>query len=331
MSNLSSPARQMMDEVALVYGFAITDGVASPNHNGAAVADDVDYVWCHVNLASESGLHWVKSHANLAAQLVSAFCDRNEENGIYSFGTGILLVVEDRLKSFGDDPLELGPLHVWVEPKRIITARWHPLAAPDRLRFRLQVGASPQSSVGLAIELLVEIVNDLENIGRKTISTIDALEDRVLDNESTGIAAEIGAARRQVIRLRRQVLPLRQIIARAAADLPHWASAEESSRIDTLLSRIERAGSEIVEAQEQARILQDESSARAAERTNNSMYVLTLFTVIILPLNLITGFFGMNVQGLPGVGVDGGFEAVFWGMIATFVLTVAYFKYKKWF
>ena len=331
MSHTVPTSRPLMDEVALIYGFAIKAGAAHPYHSGETVEADTDYVWYHVNLASESGLHWIKSHANLPPQLISTFCDRNEENGVYPFGSGLMIVVEDRLKMFGDDPLDLGHLHIWIEAKRIITARWHPLAAPDRLRFRLQVGLPPRTSVGLVIELLEEIVTDLENIGRKTLNTIDALEDRVLDNESKGIAAEIGAARRQVIRLRRQVLPLRQVIARAAADLPNWATAEENTSIDSLLSRIERTGSEIVEAQEQARILQDESSARAAERTNNSMYILTLFTVIILPLNLITGFFGMNVQGLPGVGVDGGFEAVFWGMIVTLIVTVAYFKYKKWF
>ena len=323
--------RQVLDEVSLIYGFSISDGVASPYHSGDTIADTVDYIWCHVNLASESGGHWVKNITNLPPQLLSAFCDRHEENGAYFFGTGLLLVVEDRLKSFGGDPLDLGPLHVWIDPKRIITARWHPLAAPDRLRFRLQVGTAAKSPVGLAIDLLGEIVTDLENIGRQTTSAIDVLEDRVLDNEFSGLAAEIGAARRQIIRLRRQVLPLRQTISRAAAQLPAWAKEDENIEIDSLLSRIERAGSEIVEAQEQARVLQEESSARAAERTNNSMYVLTLFTVIFLPLNLITGFFGMNVQGLPGVGVDGGFEAVFYGMIITLIITVAFFKFKRWF
>ena len=322
---------RMMDEVALVYGFAIRGGAATHYQSGDAITEDTDYLWCHVNLASEAGMHWIKAHAGLPPQLISTFCDKTEDDGVYPFGTGLMLAVEDRLKSFGDDPLDLGPLHVWIEQKRIITARWHPLAAPDRLRFRLQVGSAPKSPAGLAIELLDEIVTDLENIGRKTVTQIDILEDRVLESNTMGIAAEIGAARRQVIRLRRQVLPLRQVIAKAAAELPSWAHADENARIDSLLSRIEHIGGEVVEAQEQARVLQDESSARAAERTNNSMYILTLFTVIILPLNLITGFFGMNVQGLPGVGVDGGFEAVGVGMILTLVITVAFFKFKRWF
>jgi zinc transporter len=193
------------------------------------------------------------------------------------------------------------------------------------------VGTAPKTSVGLAIELMVEIVTDIENIGRKVIHTLDDLEDRVLDNDINRIAAEIGLTRRQIIRLRRQVLPLRQNISKSVTELPKWATTEEFERSDALLSRIERIGSEIVEAQEQARILQDETGARAAENTNRNMYILTLSTVIMLPLNLITGFFGMNVQGLPGVGVDGGFEWVTAGMVATLLLMLAYFKWKRWF
>ena len=322
---------RIMDEVALLYGFAVKAGIPTPYHGGDPMPEFSDYIWCHVNLATEAGRHWVQSHSGLSPQLASAFCDKTEEDGVYPYGTGVLIVVEDRLKDFVHDPLDLGLLHIWIEPRRIITGRWHSLAAPDRLKFRLQVGTAPVSSFGLGIELLNEIVTDLETMGRKVLDTVDGLEDRVLGSQTTGLASEIGTVRRQIVRLRRRIVPLRQIIAKAASEMPTWAKDDEADRISSLQSRTEHVGSEIVEAQEQARILQEENSSRATERTNNIMYILTVFTVIILPLNLITGFFGMNVQGLPGVGVDGGFEAVWWGMVATLVLTIAYFKYKKWF
>jgi magnesium transporter len=41
-------------------------------------------------------------------------------------------------------------------------------------------------------------------------------------------------------------------------------------------------------------------------RTNNIMRTLTVLTAIFLPLNLITGFFGMNFEGLPFIHAKGG-------------------------
>ena len=35
------------------------------------------------------------------------------------------------------------------------------------------------------------------------------------------------------------------------------------------------------------------------EQTNRTLFVLTLVTVLALPINLIAGLFGMNVGGIP--------------------------------
>ena len=41
-------------------------------------------------------------------------------------------------------------------------------------------------------------------------------------------------------------------------------------------------------------------------RTNDIMRTLTVLTAIFLPLNLITGFFGMNFDALPLIHKDSG-------------------------
>jgi Mg2+ and Co2+ transporter CorA len=46
-------------------------------------------------------------------------------------------------------------------------------------------------------------------------------------------------------------------------------------------------------------------------RTNDIMRTLTVLTAIFLPLNLITGFFGMNFDALPLIHQQRG---VFWAM-----------------
>jgi zinc transporter len=53
--------------------------------------------------------------------------------------------------------------------------------------------------------------------------------------------------------------------------------------------------------------MQDESTARMAEDTNRSLFVLTMVTVLALPINLVSGLFGMNVGGVPMAEEDAGF------------------------
>lgn len=40
-------------------------------------------------------------------------------------------------------------------------------------------------------------------------------------------------------------------------------------------------------------------SARANDKMNKMIYILTIISAIFLPLNLLVGFFGMNTSGLP--------------------------------
>ena len=48
-----------------------------------------------------------------------------------------------------------------------------------------------------------------------------------------------------------------------------------------------------------------------SNRTNNIMRTLTVLTAIFLPLNLVTGFFGMNFEGLPLIHSPTGFWVAF--------------------
>ena len=53
-----------------------------------------------------------------------------------------------------------------------------------------------------------------------------------------------------------------------------------------------------------------------SNRTNAIMRTLTTLTAIFLPLNLVTGFFGMNFEGLPLIHSATGFWIIFSLMLA---------------
>lgn len=62
-----------------------------------------------------------------------------------------------------------------------------------------------------------------------------------------------------------------------------------------------------------------------SNRTNDTMRTLTALTAIFLPLNLITGFFGMNFEFLPLIHQPGGFELIFGAMVFIVLVVVVWF------
>ncbi|WP_199186376.1 CorA family divalent cation transporter, partial [Pseudoxanthomonas sp. KAs_5_3] len=51
--------------------------------------------------------------------------------------------------------------------------------------------------------------------------------------------------------------------------------------------------------QERIKLLQEEIAANVNEDNNRSLFVLTVVTVLALPINILAGLFGMNVGGIP--------------------------------
>jgi magnesium transporter len=56
---------------------------------------------------------------------------------------------------------------------------------------------------------------------------------------------------------------------------------------------------------------------------------LTVFSVVLLPLTLITGFFGMNVN-FPGFGTTWAFWTITGVMFVAFLCLLSFFRHKRW-
>ena len=59
------------------------------------------------------------------------------------------------------------------------------------------------------------------------------------------------------------------------------------------------------------------------------LYVLTIFSVVMLPLTFITGLFGMNVR-FPGFGTTQGFIVTLSLMVVVIISMLGFFRYKRW-
>jgi len=95
---------------------------------------------------------------------------------------------------------------------------------------------------------------------------------------------------------------------------------EHTERVLTHVRRLESAAETAVQMH----------FAAQSHRTNNIMRTLTVLTAIFLPLNLVTGFFGMNFEGLPLIHSPTGFWIVFCVMLALGVGLSVFFWRKNY-
>jgi len=105
-----------------------------------------------------------------------------------------------------------------------------------------------------------------------------------------------------------------QLVARARDVIEHIQRVVNHAR------RLEQSAETVVQIHFSAQ----------SNRTNSIMRTLTALTAIFLPLNLITGFFGMNFEFLPLIHTSSGFWWVFGFMIVLVIVVVTVFWRKQY-
>lgn len=68
---------------------------------------------------------------------------------------------------------------------------------------------------------------------------------------------------------------------------------------ENLIDKLEKISSEIQIIQENIESMEDTLKSIFDMQTNSSVKYLTLFSAFMLPLTLVTGFFGMNLKNVP--------------------------------
>jgi hypothetical protein len=79
---------------------------------------------------------------------------------------------------------------------------------------------------------------------------------------------------------------------------------------------------------ERIKLLQEEIAANLNEQSNRTLFTLTVVTVLALPINIIAGFFGMNVGGVPLSGDPEGFWILV-ALVATFTVIAGRWAGKR--
>jgi Mg2+ and Co2+ transporter CorA len=97
-----------------------------------------------------------------------------------------------------------------------------------------------------------------------------------------------------------------------------------------VLEHIERVLSHVRRLEHSAEASVQMHFSALGHRTNDIMRTLTVLTAIFLPLNLITGFFGMNFEALPLIHSATGAWATIGVMVAVGIGLIVYFRRKRY-
>jgi zinc transporter len=317
----TTPVRtaKSLADFGLICGFAFrADAAAQPLEPAdlqAALAVPGSVVWLHFNASHTGVRRWLAESEAVPSTARAVLEERESRHRLESLEDGLLVVINDLVYNDTLDPGEVATLWAYVTRQTMISARFHPLRGADRLRSEVRAGMKAGSGVELLARLLDLQVESIEELVGRVNNDLDHAEDQVLRDQVIGQREELNRTRRLCARLRRHFRPQRAAIQKLAGRPLGWLAESDAERLRGIADDLGYAIDEAEHQQERAKILLEELASREAESTGRNLYVLTIYTVVFMPMTLISGIFGMNVAGLPGL--DG--TSSFWWVMALIV------------
>jgi magnesium transporter len=182
----------------------------------------------------------------------------------------------------------------------------------------------------LLYAILDYLVDYIMPILNKVSSNIRQIERDMFTEDMRHIVREISIVRRDIIALRRIVKPQIAIVS----NLEHRDRAFIQEELDVYFGDIADAFSKAWDTLEDhediIEALSDTSDSLTSYRINEVMRILTVISVIMLPLTLISGIYGMNLYHLPLGRDPWGFLYVIAFMVLTAVGMLLYFRHRGW-
>jgi magnesium transporter len=203
----------------------------------------------------------------------------------------------------------------------------------DPVRERLRKSTSRMRRSGadyLADVLLDAIVDNYFVVMEKINERVEALEEPVSNNPTPELLHEIHQLKRDIIYLRKRIVPVREVIDRLIRSDSPLVGKEVRLFLRDVYDHVINVMDSIEAFRDMLSGLQDLYLSSVSNRMNEVMKVLTIIATIFIPLTFIAGIYGMNFDVMPELKWRWSYLG-FWIIILFLGLSMAaLFRRKRW-
>ena len=260
---------------------------------------------------------------------------RDQRPKVDSFA-GYHFVVLRPLSRGADGELVQHEVHVILGERFLITLRYEPVfdLAEVLDRWDRQSGDDEERGPGFLLYVLLdEIVDEYLTLVEGFEDAADDLEDMVFADEgatpSTEVQQQLFRIKRDVVRFRRSVMPLRRVVD-FFQEQPVIVTGPLAPYYRDVADHVVRCVELIDNVRDLLTALLEVRVAQVANRLNLVMKKLTSWAAIILLPTLIAGIYGMNFRHMPELSWQWGYPLALGSMAAGAGALYVVFKRRDW-
>lgn len=286
------------------------------------------YRWIHFDLTTPGLADWCYAHLPpLASRTLLA---KRTRPSVDVHDDGLVLTLRGVNLNAGQEVEDMVSLRVWATETLVITVRKQRIFALDDVKDQILKGDAPDTPLRLIARITERLVDRIETLSLELEDRAETMEDAGYDTD-TDPPKDLLPIRQQVITLRRHIGPLADALQDLAHIDSHLIKKPFRSRLRHTASRAKRSVDEVHEVADRLTALSDHLELQQDARLARNSYKLSVVAAIFLPLSFLTGLFGVNVAGMPGVQSDNAFVILCVSMVVLGVLLYGILRLLKWF
>jgi magnesium transporter len=261
--------------------------------------------WLNLEHPREADREWLEREFGFHPLAIEDVASRNQRPKLDAYDDYLFIVLHFAVFDKSQDRLLTAELDLFVGPDYLITLpdrNLPPLAAMfERYRERDEVreGVFSKGTGYLLYKIVDTCVDASFPMLRKMGAKLDQLEDDIFEGRSDKIVQDISNVKQEIINFRRVVRPMRAVLRDLERTKQRYLAEDLDIYFDDITDAAERIWDVLENYKEVAEALEESNESVLSHRLNDSLRILTAFSVALLPLTLLASIGGMNVD-LPG-------------------------------
>ena len=216
---------------------------------------------------------------------------------------------------------------LFIDNNRLVTIHRIELDYLNSVVERANKTDHPKSLHGLIHQVVLSVIRTYDAPVERLQDLYDGFEHEILAKKNEHLSTT------RIYHFRRQVFLLKRILKQTNDALyrcrEFWE--EHPSMIQDLRENVDQLYFQLDEISDNFEHLFELHIALNDQRANDVMKLLTVASSILLPLNFIASFYGMNFDYLPGLHSHWAFIVLTIIMVSITVSSIWFFKRKGWF
>ncbi len=231
-----------------------------------------------------------------------------------------------------ENTIESRELNLILGPNFILTIHNEPISSVSKLFQRCLINSQPmqQGSGFLLHAILDHVVDSYFPVMDQLEKRIEHLEDRVLANAEQSLLEQIADLRKTILTLRNFIQPQRRILSMLGRPGMRFIRRSNAAYFRDVYDHVVRIGDSLDTYRDVLNSTMDVYISVVSQRMNQIMKTLTIITTILMPMTVITSFYGMNIEMPEFKWGWLGYVWVMSLMLLAVTGILLFFKKKKW-